>query len=131
MMVRGTIIAFFAILFTATSVLAGGGGGGGGGVGGTPFDLLLPDPPKNITATAGNGEATVEFKPPKSDGGSPILRYDVIARPGRIKATGKQSPITVRGLKNGTCYTFTVTASNSTGTGFESDPSNSVTPKAE
>jgi hypothetical protein len=132
MAAKGIITAIFGVLLllmaTASWAMGGGGGGAGAGVG-TAF--LTPDPPANVTATAGNGEATVSFNPPKSDGGSPITSYTVTSRPGRIKVSGKQSPITVKGLTNGKTYTFTVTANNSVGNGFPSETCNSVTPKAE
>jgi hypothetical protein len=127
---KGIITAIFAVLLTATASWAGGGSGGGGS-GATDMGLLIPSPPTDITATAGNGEATVSFKPPQSDGGSPITRYTVTSHPGRIKASGKQSPITVKGLTNGRTYAFTITAGNSVGTGPDSEACGSVTPKAE
>jgi len=126
---KGIITAILSVLLTATASWAGGGAGGAGV--GTSVELLMPAPPTNVTVTAGNGEATVSFKTPKSDGGSPITRYTVTSHPGDIKASGKQSPITVRGLTNGRAYTFTVTADNSVGTGLASEACNSVTPKAE
>ena len=46
-------------------ILGGGGGGGGGASAGAGPGLLTPDPPTNVTATAGNGEATISFKPPR------------------------------------------------------------------
>jgi hypothetical protein len=104
---------------------------GGGSVGNIPNTLLMPDPPRNVTATAGDGIAIVSFDPPKSDAGSPVTVYTVTSHPGKIKASGKQSPITVKGLTNGRTYTFSVTASNSVGTGIASEACNSVTPKAE
>ena len=126
---KGILAAIFAVLLTATASWAFGVGGSGGI--GAPMDLLMPDPPTSVTATAGNGEATVSFKPPKSDGGSPIIRYTVTSHPGDITASGKQSPITIKGLTNGITYTFTATASNSVGTRLGSQSCNSVTPKAE
>jgi len=101
---------------------------GGGTI--IPNTLLMPDPPRNVTATAGDGIAIVSFDPPKSDAGSPVTVYTVTSHPGKIKASGKQSPITVKGLTNGRTYTFSVTASNSVGTGIASEACNSVTPKA-
>ncbi len=130
MATKGIITAIFAVLLMATVSWAMGGGAGGAGAG-ADIGLLVPDPPTNVTATAGNGEATVSFKPPKTDGGSPVTRYNVTAHPGMIKASGKQSPITVKGLTNGRTYTFTVTASNSVGTGIASESCDSVVPKAE
>jgi subtilase family serine protease len=90
----------------------------------------LPGVPTNVTATAGNGQATVSFSPPASNGGSPIISYTVTSTPGGVTAIGTASPITVTGLTNGTAYTFTVHATNSVGNGPESSPSNSVTPAA-
>jgi hypothetical protein len=132
MTVRGVITAILVVLFTTTvSWAQGGGAGGGGGFGGTSVDLLLPGPPSDVTATAGNSAATVSFKPPKSDGGNPITGYIVASHPMGMKASGKQSPITVKGLANGKTYTFTVSATNSVGTGLDSPPSNCITPRAD
>jgi hypothetical protein len=130
---KAVTITVLAIFLMTSQCWAFNGGGGGGGAAATsvPIDFLMPGPPRNVTATAGNGIATVSFDPPKSDGGSPITVYTVTSHPGKIKASGKQSPITVKGLTNGRTYTFTVTASNSVGTGLASGACNSVTPKAE
>ena len=87
-----------------------------------------PDPPTNVTATAGNGQASVSFTAPANDGGSAITGYTVTSAPGGITATGTSSPISVTGLTNGTAYTFTVTATNEIGTSVQSAPSGAVTP---
>ena len=117
-----SITAIFALLLTATACWA---------FGAATMNQLMPGPPANVIATAGNGEATVSFKPPKSDGGSPIIRYTVTSHPGNIAASGPQSPITIKGLTNGVTYTFTVTAGNSVGTRVGSQSCNSVTPRAQ
>ena len=87
-----------------------------------------PGAPTKVTAVAGNGTATVSFAAPASDGGNAINSYTVTASPGGATAAGISSPITVGGLTNGTAYTFTVTATNTHGTGPASLPSNPVTP---
>lgn len=89
-----------------------------------------PDAPTIGTATAGNGQASVAFTLPASDGGSPITGYTVTSSPGGFTGTGTASPITVASLANGTSYTFTVTAANAVGTGAASAASNAVTPLA-
>jgi hypothetical protein len=90
----------------------------------------LPGTPTNVSATAGNGLATVSFTPPGSSSGGPIISYTVTSSPDHITATGTQSPISITGLTNGTPYTFSVKATNVYGTGQASTPSNSVTPCA-
>jgi large repetitive protein len=87
-----------------------------------------PGAPTGVAATAGDKEATVSFTPPASNGGSPITSYTVISHPGNIKASGTESPITVKGLTNGKTYTFTVKATNASGSGPISTRSNKVTP---
>ena len=94
---------------------------------------MAPGAPLNITAVAGNAQATVSFSPPASNGGSAITLYTVTSspdasHPSGVTATGSASPITVPGLTIGTSYTFTVTATNAVGTGPASSPSNAVTP---
>jgi hypothetical protein len=88
------------------------------------LSLTAPGAPTGVTATAGNALATVSFTPPASTGGSPITRYTVTSIPGGKTAKGSATQITVKGLKNGTPYTFTVTATNKHGTGPASTASN-------
>ena len=92
----------------------------------TPRDV--PGAPTIGTATAGNAQATVNFTPPASDGGNQIKTYKVTPSPGAKTATGGASPITVMQLKNGTAYTFTVTATNEVGTSSPSSASSIVIP---
>ena len=91
--------------------------------------LAVPGAPTGVSATAGDGQATVSFAAPSSNG-SAITGYTVSASPGGATSTGSASPITVNGLTNGTAYTFTVTATNGVGTGTASAASSIVTPAA-
>jgi uncharacterized protein (TIGR02145 family) len=92
-----------------------------------------PDAPTIGTATVSgvSGTATISFTAPVSNGGAAITSYTATSSPGGRQPTLNQAgsgTITFTGLSNGTAYTFTVTATNSAGTGAASDPSNSVTP---
>lgn len=98
--------------------------------GSTAAAATAPGAPTIGTATAGNTTASVTFSAPGSSGGSAITGYTVTSSPGGITGSGAASPIAVSGLTNGTAYTFTVTATNSIGTGPASAASNSVTPVA-
>jgi invasion protein IalB len=92
--------------------------------------LGLPGAPTGVSAVAGNGQATVSFTAPASDGGSPItFLHGNLQSWRRSRPTASTSPITVTGLTNGTTYTFTVTATNAIGTGPASAPSNAVMPQ--
>lgn len=89
----------------------------------------IPNAPINVTATAGDGQAVVQWDPPRNDGGAPITRYTVTGSPGGRTCVATDDEIcTVKGLVNGTEYTFTVTAKNRVGTSRKSAPSDPVTP---
>ncbi|MBD2864185.1 fibronectin type III domain-containing protein [Paenibacillus sp. IB182363] len=88
----------------------------------------VPTAPYQVSATAGDGQATVTFQAPADNGGFALTGYEVTASPGNITATGTTSPITVTGLTNGTAYTFTVKAINRLGGSAASELSNAVTP---
>ena len=94
-----------------------------------------PSAPTGVTATAGNGSATVSWTAPSDNGGSAITKYTVtpyIGSAAQTPVTVTGSPpatsATVTGLTNGTAYTFTVTATNANGASPASSPSNAVTP---
>ena len=87
----------------------------------------VPGAPTGASAIAGNGQVTITFNPPASNGGSPITSYTVTSSPGSISAFAAASPITVGNLSNGVSYTFTVTATNAMGIGPASTASNSAT----
>ena len=116
-----------AYTFTVTATNAQGTG-----VASSPSNsvtpVAVPDAPTIGTATASNNQASVTFTAPSNIGDSPITGYTVTSSPGNITSTGASSPIIVTGLTNGTAYTFTVTATNTQGTGVPSAASNSVTP---
>jgi hypothetical protein len=94
----------------------------------------VPGSPTIGTATAtGESTATVSFTAPASNGGSTILSYTATSSPGSLTGTLTQAgsgTISVIGLTPSTSYTFTVTATNSLGTGNPSAASNSITTNA-
>ncbi len=90
-----------------------------------------PAAPTGVTATAGNGSATVSWTAPAG----PVTSYTVTPYVGTtagtpVTVTGSPpaTSTTVSGLTNGTTYTFKVSATNSLGTGPVSAPSNAVSP---
>jgi hypothetical protein len=68
--------------------------------------------------------ASVTFTAPGAYAGS---TYTATSSPGGLTGTSATSPIIVTGLSEQTAYTFTVTATNATGTSGPSAASNSIT----
>jgi hypothetical protein len=94
-----------------------------------------PGPPTEVSASPEPEGAVVNWGPPSSDGGKPITKYTVLAtdktdpaRGGQTATTDGSEGQTVLGLTIGDHYTFTVTATNSIGTGPSSAPSDPVVP---
>ena len=95
-------------------------------------DFLEPKQPTITSATDvgtgrpyNNGASTVSFTLPAD---SPLATsYTVTSSPGSFTATGASSPLTVAGLLSDTAYTFTVTATNASGTSIASAASASMT----
>ena len=109
--------------------VVGGGGGGfdGGGL------LFPPEAPAGLMAMPGDGAVRLEWSPPASDGGTPILRYEYRLKEGRgafgewtaiadsapdeVNATG----YVVGDLGNGTVYVFELRGVNLVGRGRVSE----------
>src|SRR3954452_16144090 len=96
-----------------------------------------PATPGAPAASAGDGQATVSWTAP-DDGGSAITRYTVTPYDGSttltptvVSGTPPATSATVKNLKNGTAYTFTVKATNPVGTSGESAASSAVTPSTQ
>jgi hypothetical protein len=102
---------------------------------GTFTGSLAPSEPTNPTAAPLDGSASVAFVAPAAQFGTPVTGYTVTATDlttpanGGEHATGTTSPVTITGLTNGDSYTFTVSATNTNGTGPSSLASSAVTPK--
>ena len=91
--------------------------------------VTVPGAPTGLTAIAGNGQVTLSWTAPASDGGSKVTGYDLYV--GTTADLSGNAPVarvtgtvvTVTNLINGTRYYFGVTAVNRVG---EGRPSNEV-----
>lgn len=92
-------------------------------------NAVIPLAPEAPTASPTDGGAYVYITAPSNDGGASITSYTVTSSPGGFTANAiTTGSVTIRGLTNGTSYTFTVTATNSVGTSASSSASNAVIP---
>nr|BFE64531.1 hypothetical protein GCM10020063_090570 [Dactylosporangium thailandense] len=116
---------------TAYSVTVRAVNGQGPGAGSTAQSVTparVPGAPGTVAATRGNASASVTFTAPADNGGASVTSYTVTATPGGLTATCPSSPCSITGLTNGTAYTFTVHATNTSGDSAESTASSPVTP---
>ena len=95
-----------------------------------------PNAPSGVTGSFANSQSTVSWTPPSLTGGLPIINYVVSATDETVASRGGQScssstvtSCTVVGLTNGDNYFFTVSATNTLGTGPSSLASNITTPR--
>lgn len=92
------------------------------------------DAPSSAVATAGNGQVSLSWTVPASNGGSAITDYsieystDASAWTSFSDGTSTLRAATVTGLTNGVGYFFRVSAINLVGTSSASAPSSPVTP---
>ena len=84
--------------------------------------------PTNVSATPGNGVATITWTAPSSNGGTAIVGYIVTASPDGATCSTTDTSCTISGLTNGTSYTFTVVAINAVGSSASSTASPAITP---
>ena len=84
----------------------------------TATPALTPSAPLDPTATPGDGEVTLAWEAPESDGGSPIERYEYrVDRSGGWIGTNTERGKTIGMLINGQTYVFEVRAVNAHGAG--------------
>jgi hypothetical protein len=91
--------------------------------------VSVPDAPRNLEAIIANQGAIITFDPPANARAAQVTSYAVKNLKTSLTVTGTSSPIIITGLKNGTAYTFAVSAQNNLGTSVESI-SNVITPQA-
>lgn len=93
----------------------------------------VASPPRDVTAVALPGAATVSWQEPTSSGSYSVTHYWVTAEQGGYGclAVAPATTCTVNNLVDGTEYTFTVEALNASGWSPESEPSEVVTPPGD
>jgi hypothetical protein len=94
----------------------------------TGSPVTIPGKPTISATEAGSNSVLVRWRAPSATGGASVTNYTVVASPGgnSCTTTGAVLFCTVTGLDNGTTYAFTVTATNTAGTGTASASYNGV-----
>jgi hypothetical protein len=112
-----------------------------GGAGNAPcpttglFGATAPGAPTSVSGTSGNGQVSVSWTAPASNGGAVVTDYILQYSTSSDRAyatfgdgTATTTTATVTGLTNGTVYYFKVAAVNSVGTSSYSAVSSGVSP---
>jgi hypothetical protein len=96
----------------------------------TATPSTIPEPPTSLSATDGNGSATISFTP-GSTGGSTITNYSYSLNGGafiELSPADSVYPITISGLTNGLSYSVMLKAINANGTSISESSPVTVTP---
>lgn len=88
-----------------------------------------PDAPRNVFAIVGDKSALVSFDPPDNARTSEVSSYSIKVNETGTVVMANSSPVKISGLKNGSHYSFSVTASNQLGTS-PPETSNAIFPQA-
>ena len=91
--------------------------------------ISVPDAPRNVRALISSQSAIITFDPPANARVAQVSSYSVKNLKTSIITVGSSSPILITGLKNGTSYSFAITAVNKLGTSVEA-LSRSIIPQA-
>ena len=93
--------------------------------------VTKPAAPQSVSATGGDALATVRWAAPAGDGGGGIRSYTITASPAipPVTVSGSSRSAVVSGLTNDRTYTFSVSATNTAGTGSATAAA-AVTPTA-
>ena len=89
----------------------------------------IPSVVRNPSALVGDGSAIITFDPPANARTAQVTSYTVRNVKSNQSKSVTSGPVTFTGLKNGTAYTFAITASNSNGTS-DAVTTATVTPQA-
>ena len=101
----------YTFTVTASNVV-----GSGAGATASAMPASAPSAPLNVTGIGANASAILHWTAPASTGGTPIAGYTVTSSPLGVTCTSVITSCTVTGLTNEQNYTFTVTATNASGT---------------
>ncbi len=93
---------------------------------GTPTGI--PNLPRNVKALVGDKSAVITFDAPVNARQAAVSSYQVTVNETKQTFTSNRSPITVTGLRNGSTYSFSITASNQLGIS-DAATTNAVTPQ--
>ncbi len=94
---------------------------------GTPSGI--PQAPRNVLAIVGDKSALITFDPPANARTSQVSSYTVKVNQTGLTQVTNTSPLLITGLKNGSTYSFTITAKNALGTS-DAATTNGVIPMA-